>query len=56
VGERFLPFTRRELLTAKQVAPAANEWRAVTADGTQAFKPFYAIGLEATRLYQPTSA
>jgi hypothetical protein len=56
VGERFLPFTRTELLRAKQAAPGATEWRAVTADGTQAFKPFYAIGLEATRLYQPTSA
>ena len=56
VGERFLPFSRAELLTAKQAAPGANEWRAVTADGTQVFKPFYAIGLEATRLYQPTSA
>jgi DUF1680 family protein len=56
VGERFLPFTRAELLTAKQAGLKAGEWRATTADGTQVFKPFYALGLEASRLYQPTSA
>jgi len=56
VGDRFLPFTRAQLLTAKQVGAGAAEWRGTTSDGTQSFKPFYAIGLEATRLYQPTSA
>jgi hypothetical protein len=56
VGDRFLPFTRRELLNVKQSGPGASDWRVTTADGTQLFKPFYAIGLEATRLYQPVSA
>jgi DUF1680 family protein len=56
VGDRFLHFTRSSLMTAKQIAPRSGEWRVTTADGTQAFRPFYAINLEATRLYQPTSA
>jgi hypothetical protein len=56
VGERFLPFTRGSLMTAKQIAPRSSEWRVVSADGTQAFRPFYAINQEPTRLYQPTSA
>ncbi len=56
VGDRFLPFTRRELLTAMQAEPRASEWRVVTADGTQTFRPYYAIGRESTRLYQPVSA
>jgi uncharacterized protein len=56
LGERFLPFTRRDLLAIRQLAPASTDWRARTADGTQAFKPYYALGFETTRLYQPVSA
>jgi hypothetical protein len=56
VGDRFLPFTRRELMSVKQDAPGARDWRVSTPDGAQLFRPFYAIGLEATRLYQPVSA
>jgi DUF1680 family protein len=56
VGDRFLSFTRSSLLSAKQTAAQSSEWKAGTVDGTQSFRPFYAIGLEATRLYQPISA
>jgi len=56
LGERFLPFARRDLLAVQQLAPASTDWRAVTQDGTQAFKPYYALGFETTRLYQPVSA
>jgi DUF1680 family protein len=52
-GDRFLPFRREELLTVRQAAPHSAEWRAATADGVQIFKPYFAIGAEATRLYQP---
>ena len=56
VGNRFLPFARSDLLTARQVAPGATDWRVATADGTQIFRPFFAIGGESTRLYQTVSA
>jgi hypothetical protein len=55
-GDRFLPFRRQELMTVKQTANGSVDWRVTTADGTQSFKPFYAIGGETTRLYQPVSA
>jgi hypothetical protein len=56
VGERFLPFRRKELLGVKQVGQSA-EWTVTTGDGTQRFKPFYAIApMETTRLYQPVPA
>lgn len=55
-GERFLPFTRSALLSVRQVATRSSEWRVTTADGVQGFKPYYALGLETTRLYQPLSA
>ncbi len=55
-GNRFLPFRREDLLTLRQTAPQAAEWRAATADGVQLFKPYFAIGAEATRLYQPVPA
>ncbi|HEY2070152.1 MAG TPA: beta-L-arabinofuranosidase domain-containing protein [Rhizomicrobium sp.] len=55
-GDRFLPFTRRDLLSARQIAAGEPEWRVVTADGAQTFKPYYAIDREGTRLYQPVSA
>ncbi|MDE2163401.1 MAG: glycoside hydrolase family 127 protein [Alphaproteobacteria bacterium] len=51
VGPRFLPFHRQDLTGVKQVGAGA-EWRAVTPEGTQVFKPFFAVGQEATRLYQ----
>ncbi len=53
IGDRPLPFTRRELLSVRQVAARSSEWRVVTADGAQSFKPYYALGVESTRLYQP---
>ena len=53
VGERFLPFTRTELSTAQQAGPGLAQWTATTRDGRQTFKPYYAIGAEATRLYHP---
>jgi DUF1680 family protein len=55
-GDRFLPFRRQELMTIKQMARGSADWRVATADGVQQFKPFYAIGGETTRLYQPVSA
>ena len=55
-GDRFLDMQRGEVLTAKQVHAGAAEWRATALSGTQSFKPFYAIGREPTRLYQPLSA
>lgn len=55
-GERFLPFKRGELLSVRQTAPKAADWQARTRDGVQTFKPYFAIGGEATRLYQPVSA
>ena len=54
-GDRFLPFTRRDLMTAAQAGPQASEWRVVTADGAQSFRPYYVIGRDSTRLYQPVS-
>ncbi|HEY2417672.1 MAG TPA: beta-L-arabinofuranosidase domain-containing protein [Steroidobacteraceae bacterium] len=55
VGERFLPFTRRDLLAVRQLTDGSSEWRVLTPDGTQVFKPYFALGLETTRLYQPVS-
>jgi hypothetical protein len=54
VGDRFLPFTRTELMTARQSSGTA-EWRIATRDGDQLFKPYFAIGAERTRLYHPIS-
>jgi hypothetical protein len=56
VGKRFLPFNRSELLTVHQTSPGSAEWRISTGDGVQAFKPYFAINSETTRLYQPVSA
>ena len=56
LGDRRLPFTRRELMSVRQVAARSSEWRVVTADGAQSFRPYYALGFESTRLYQPVSA
>jgi DUF1680 family protein len=57
VGDRFLPFKRRDLSEVRQTAPGSNQWRVQTGDGAQAFKPYFAIGPgEPTRLYQPVSA
>jgi hypothetical protein len=43
-------------MTVRQSAAGSGEWRASTADGVQTFKPYYLIGRETTRLYQPVSA
>jgi DUF1680 family protein len=56
LGERFLPFTRRDLLAVRQPSTASTDWQVSTADGTQTFRPYYAVGFETTRLYQPVSA
>jgi uncharacterized protein len=56
VGERFLPFKRSELMSARQTAPQAADWQVITPDGVQVFKPYFSIGSAATRLYQPVSA
>ena len=56
VGDRFLPFTRRDLSAVRQIAPQSAEWRVATSDGEQAFKPYFAVNGESTRLYQPVSA
>jgi len=56
LGERFLPFTRRELMATCQISPGSTEWQVATGDGAQDFRPYYAVGLETTRLYQPVSA
>lgn len=52
VGDRFLPFTRAELMTARKSAGEPSEWKVTTRDGEQRFKPYFAIGSETTRLYQ----
>jgi hypothetical protein len=54
-GNRFLPFNRNELLTARQSSAGSAEWRISTGDGMQVFKPYFAINSETTRLYQPVS-
>ena len=55
LGERFLPFTRRDLLSTRQVAAGSSDWQVSTADGSQGFRPYFAVGFETTRLYQPVS-
>ncbi len=54
-GDRFLPLKRRDLMAVRQVAAGGPDWRVETADGAQTFKPYFAIGGETTRLYQPVS-
>lgn len=56
VGNRFLPFKRSELLTARQTSARSAEWQIRTGDGVQILKPYFAIDKEMTRLYQPVSA
>jgi len=56
VGERFLPFKRSELMSIRQTAAGSAEWRIITGDGVQAFKPYFAIDSGTTRLYQPVAA
>ncbi len=54
VGDRFQAFQRRELTEVKQASPGEAEWRITNEDGTQIFKPYFAIGAtQSTRLYQP---
>ncbi|MEP6547705.1 MAG: beta-L-arabinofuranosidase domain-containing protein [Gammaproteobacteria bacterium] len=55
VGDRFLPFKRRELMAVRQTAARSSDWKVATADGVQIFKPFYTIGGVPTRLYQTAS-
>jgi uncharacterized protein len=54
VGDRFLPLTRRDLMSVQQTAARSSQWRITTADGTQSLAPYYAIGpATTTRLYHP---
>ena len=46
VGDRFLPFTRRDLSALRQTAPQSSEWRVATDDGEQVFKPYFAVERE----------
>ena len=52
VGERFLPIRHSDLFSVRQTATGSSEWRLVTADGMQSFRPYFAVGTGATRLYQ----
>ncbi len=52
IGDRFTPFTMAELMSLKQDGAGAAQWSITTDAGTQAFKPYFAIQSEATRLYQ----
>lgn len=52
VGDRFINFRKPELAAIKQESAGNAEWRVTTADGSQTFKPFFAIKQESTRLYQ----
>jgi DUF1680 family protein len=52
VGNQMLPLDRKALGAVRQVAPGEPEWRAQTQDGTQVFKPYFAIDAQDTRLYQ----
>jgi uncharacterized protein len=56
VGDRFLPAKRQELMSVRQAAPRSTDWRMATGDGVQMFKPYFAVGPETTRLYQPVPA
>ena len=56
VGDRFLPFKRSQLASVRQTGRGSSEWRTTTGDGVQSFRPYFAIGRETTRLYQPVSA
>ena len=56
VGNRFLPFSRSDLLNVHQTSAGSSEWRISTGDGVQLFKPYFAVSSETTRLYQPVSA
>jgi uncharacterized protein len=56
VGNRFLPLKRRDLLSIRQTAARSPLWQVTTTDGEQTFKPYFAIGSEATRLYQAVAA
>ena len=56
VGDRFLPMRRSELSLVRQRAAGSAEWQVATADGTQSFRPYFAISAGTTRLYQPVTA
>jgi DUF1680 family protein len=56
LGERLLPFTRHDLMAIRQASARSTDWQVATADGSQTFRPYYAVGLETTRLYQPVSS
>jgi uncharacterized protein len=51
-GSRFISFQREELLQARQRSAGSTEWTFRTDAGEHVFKPYFAIGMEPTRLYQ----
>ena len=55
VGDRFLPLKRADLMSVRQAIEGSSDWRVSTRDGTQTFKPYFAIAGETTRLYQNTA-
>jgi DUF1680 family protein len=55
-GDRFLGFTREELRGVRQSAAASGTWEVATRDGRQAFRPYYLVGRETTRLYHAVPA
>jgi hypothetical protein len=55
-GDRFTPLTRAKLMSLRQVEPGAEKWALEGGTGRQSFRPWFAIGGEATRLYQRTVA
>ncbi|HVZ30574.1 MAG TPA: beta-L-arabinofuranosidase domain-containing protein [Asticcacaulis sp.] len=55
-GDRMVPYSRAELARVAQTAPGSAEWALTTDAGTQAFKPYFAVGNEAIRLYQFATA
>jgi hypothetical protein len=51
-GDRFVPYTREQLMTLRQRTAGAAEWVLDAQTGAQIFKPYFAIWTEPTRLYQ----
>lgn len=51
-GDHLAPVTRSQLASLRQVAFGRSEWFLMAGTGRQSYRPFIAIGSEATRLYQ----
>ncbi len=55
-GDRFLPFTRRGLMSVRQRASGSSECARPRRTACRPFRPYFAPRGETTRLYQPVSA